>query len=68
MTQKGCLPGKVSCFRNKTFLEMNKDSIQKILMRSEKIQENAKIFQRHPAQLLVKEKQNKNIKSCGKCL
>jgi hypothetical protein len=34
MTQTGCLPVKVSCFRNKTFLEMNKDSVLKILMRS----------------------------------
>ena len=38
-------------------------------MRSEKIRENIKIFQRHPAQLSIKEKQNKNVnKSCGKCL
>jgi hypothetical protein len=29
MSQKGCLPVKVSCFRNKTFLEMNKDSVLK---------------------------------------
>jgi hypothetical protein len=47
---------------------MNKGQYEKILMRSKNMIKN-KIFQRHPAQLSIKEKQNKNInKSCGKCL
>ena len=38
----------------------------KIMMRSKKIWENIKIFQRHPAQLSIKEKQNKiSIRAVG---
>jgi hypothetical protein len=73
MNQKGYLPVIASCFRNKTFLELNKGQCQKInkkiSMRFKNKNKNIMIFQRHPAQLSIKEKQNKNVnKSCGKCL
>jgi hypothetical protein len=62
-------PCQVSCFRDKTLLEQNQGQYEKMLMRSENMRKYQRIFQRHPAQLSIKEKQNENINmSCGKCL
>jgi hypothetical protein len=65
MTQRGCLPVKVSCFRNKTFLELDKGQYQKILMRSEKYENISRFFSVTPLSYKEKIKQNKNKRAVG---